>query len=360
MYINYSLYNFAMAMTGIFVPIYLLKLGFGLAQVILYFAVYAVSVFLFTFGAGLLSGRIGLKKTMLLYFPLLFAFFATIMALKYIAIPLWLIAVFSGSNTAFYWFPLNVFFVATSTEEKMGEGYGKLSAYPKIIGWIAPLLGGFIAASFRQGFLALFAVAALIFLASLVPILKMEDIFPEIRLRPKPFLGFFLRYPKYIFIETIHYFQIFSEQTIWPVFVFLAFNSIFSIGVVGTALAVGSYFMMLFAGVGSDEGKRKNLLLWGALVMAVIWLLRAVTHDQLFYYALTAAAGFFEALILVPFNSFSFGLAKKGIYDEFIIFREFPVMIGRLLAVALAFIFMHNLQSAFILLAVSQLAFLVF
>ena len=61
LYINYSLYNFAMAMTGIFVPIYLLKLGYGLGAVLLYFAVYSLSVFLFTIISGLLSNRIGLK-----------------------------------------------------------------------------------------------------------------------------------------------------------------------------------------------------------------------------------------------------------------------------------------------------------
>ena len=360
LYINYSLYNFAMAMTGIFVPIYLLRLGYGLGQVLLYFAVYAVAVFLFTIFSGVLSGRIGLKRSMILYFPLLFTFLGAIMALKYADIPLWLIAILGGSSLALYWTPLNMFLVASASAEKMGEDYGKFSAYPKAIGWIAPLLGGWIATAFAQGFLVLFAVAALIFLISLMPVLKMEDIFPKIRLQAEPFFDFFARYPRYILIETVHYVQIFSEQTIWPIFVFITFNSIFSIGVVGTALAIGSYFMMLFAGVGSDKGKRKNLLLWGALVMAVIWVLRAVTHDQLFFYVLTAAAGFFEALILVPFNSFSFSLAKKGIADEFIIFREFPVMAGRLLAILLAFVFMHNLQAMFALLAISQLAFLFF
>jgi MFS family permease len=273
-------------MTGIFVPIYLLRLGYGLERVLLYFVVYSISVFLFTYLAGLLSGRIGLKRTMMLYFPLLLAFLAMVMLLKYVAFPLWLIAIFSGSNIAFYWYPLNVFFVCCSSQEKMGEGYGKLSAYPKATGWIAPLLGGWIASAFSQGFLVIFALSGLIFLVSLIPIFTMEDIFPEIRLQIKPFVEFFTRYQKYIFIETLHYFQVFSEQTIWPIFVFITFNSIFSIGVMGTALAAGSYFMMLFTGVGSDKGKRKSLLLWGACVMSIIWILRAVTHDQMFFYAL--------------------------------------------------------------------------
>lgn len=75
------------------------------------------------------------------------------------------------------------------------------------------------------------------------------------------------------------------------------------------------------------------------------------------FYILTALAGFFGVLITVPFNSMFYNLAKNDIADEFIIFNEVFVNLGRVITLLLVLLFIANIKLSFLVAAVSYIYF---
>lgn len=128
-------------------------------------------------------------------------------------------------------------------------------------------------------------------------------------------------------------------------------------GAIGTALGIGSFFFMLFVGKCADIQSKKTLFKIGAVAMALIWIGRYFFHGEAIYYILTAAAGFFGILIYIPFNAMTFNMSKKDNILEFLLFREFTLLISRLMAFGLAFFLVDHLDYAFIAAALSNIFF---
>lgn len=354
-YIMHSLNSLAGAMIGVFVPVYLLKLGYGLRDVLVFYAIIALAVFLSFIAAGIFSSRIGLKKILIAYLPFLLVFVWMLYGLEDSAIPLSLIAVIGGIQSALYWMPLHLFFMNHAFEHKMGESVGKLFAFPQIVCIFAPLAGGAIAAS--GGFPLLFASAGAIYVLSAIPLFFIPDAFPKAEFKIEKIAAFLKKHTRYIIAETANYFQKSLETVVWPIFIFLAFRNVFSIGAIGALLAAGSFFFMIMIGSHSDRGGKRKIVKTGALIMAVIWLARSFVAQETAFYILTLLAGFFGALILIPFNAYAYNIAKKDNAAEFILFREIPVLAGRLAAYGLAFFFADNLDISFIAAALSGIFF---
>jgi len=64
----------AWALIGIFIPIYLITLGYSLQQIFYFYVLDSLVVFFSSVTATLIAAHVGLKKTLLLYLPFLAAF----------------------------------------------------------------------------------------------------------------------------------------------------------------------------------------------------------------------------------------------------------------------------------------------
>ena len=355
-YVMNAIYGLAGSFVGIFIPIYLLRRNLDPANVFGFYLIYAVAVLAFFFLANKIVNALGLRRTVLLGYPFLFLYFFLLYTLNRYGVPLYVLAIVNGFQAALYWFPLHLWLTNTSREGAIGNNLGKFFALSKIVGLFAPVIAAFIALSF--GFNALFIVAGVIYLFSAVPLFFLPEFPFEEKLSMRRFVGLLKEYPHYIIAEIFENIREDAEGIIWPVFIYLSFRNILSIGYIGTISSIGGILFIWIVGKYTDRIDKRKLLGAGALIMLAVWVVRLFTKTQLWAYALTLIVAFFETLILIPLNTVVYGVAKKEGAPTFILFREFAVTLGRVVLYAVAFLVASSMNSIFIFTALSCLGLL--
>src|SRR3989344_6590422 len=101
-----SLNNFAMAFVAIFIPIYLLQLGYSFQMVMIWMIIHHSAIVVFAFITILVSNRIGVVHTLHFRFILLLTyFFLLTFCLQDFPFLFYLIPILGGAEAAFYWMP---------------------------------------------------------------------------------------------------------------------------------------------------------------------------------------------------------------------------------------------------------------
>jgi len=387
-YFMHSVQGFAMALVGIFIPIYLLTLDYTVRETILFFLAHYGAVLVFTFVAIYLAKWIGLQNTIIARIPLVLLHIILLFLLPGTPVLIFVLPVTGGSNTALYWIPLHILFAKNTANDKVGSDTGKLMAFPELLGLFAPMIGGLVAAFL--GFQVLLAAVFIILCISIYP--WVASGFRGMHFRPTrmlsiPHLGhaigsfyhniiesvavkssfefslqrglrIFRNNPRYFVAEVFENMGEEVEAIIWPIVVFLSLSSIESVGYVGTLLALGSIIFTLLIGRLSDKFPKRRIMAVGSLFVISIWLARYFFTGELAVYMTTLAIGFFTVLMLVPFTSWGYSLPKSKEIDEFFVFREIPVAVGRLAIMGLALLFVSELQIMFVAAAIAYLCFL--
>ena len=162
LYISTFFRGLSISITGLFVPIYLFRLGFPLTYIFLVFASY-FSIRLFTdFAAAYTVARIGPKHTMLIGNFLQIIALAMFLSLTKFHWPLWLVGMIWGSSASYYFIPFHVDFSKVKHAKHGGKELGYVNIMDKIGGGVGPLLGGIVAALFGAQYIFLVAIALLI------------------------------------------------------------------------------------------------------------------------------------------------------------------------------------------------------
>ena len=86
-YVSMALKTFALSMVSIFVPIYLVNLGYSFAQVFVYYAVARIVHALFVVRAAKTVASFGLKHTILFSMPFLILYYLALYYLPVLDIP---------------------------------------------------------------------------------------------------------------------------------------------------------------------------------------------------------------------------------------------------------------------------------
>lgn len=170
----------------------------------------------------------------------------------------------------------------------------------------------------------------------------------------------FKKYPKYFFAEIFDNMGEEVEAIIWPIFIYLSLIKIESVGIAGALLSLGSAVFTLFIGKLSDKYNKKRIIKAGAVLLLIVWILRYYADGEIVFYTLSILSGFFLVLLLVPFTSLIYGIAKKDedTTDEFFVFREIPVAIGRIVILSIALLVVNNIEITFLAAGVAYLYFL--
>lgn len=322
-YLMHSIKSLASALIGIYVPIYFLKLGYGLTNVFIYWLVYGVCVFLFCAAAAFISNKIGLKKIVIVSVFLQFLYLYLLHRMGAIHIPIYFVAILSGLQAAFYWFPINNFFAKHSDEKKMGQKVGQLIAWPKILSLPEPILAGLVIIYF--GFNYLFLVSGVLYLIALIPLINVPEIYSGVTFDVKNYWGLFKNNKRYFGAEFLENIREEMEAIVVPIFIFVTFASVLSVGIIGTVADLGAILFTLVVGKLTDTTNKRTLMKFGTFIMIFCWLARYFIQNQLIFYIASLVVGFTEILVLIPFNSIVYENAKKNHPAEFLLFREVAV-----------------------------------
>ncbi len=359
LFLHQFIRGLAFSLVGVFIPIYLLTLGYSFTNVLVYFLIFHIVTFVFTPIALLSAKKTGYKPLIIASACFVVLFLISLNFLEQLNIPIMLIALIVGIENAFYFIPLHAFFTRLTDNQMRGRQFSTYSIIGQIAGLLGPLVGALIATFL--GFSYLFYIAIFFILISAIPLFYLENVMPQTKLDTS-------RIPKLIKKNKFFFFGTIldnvrgeTEGLIWPIFVYLSLKSLISIGWISALVGIGTILFTFLIGSFHDKKGKYLFLRLGAVLYAVLWLMRIYFDLPIMLYTLSLFAGFFSLMIAVPYNAIFYDkAAEKKDPDEFILFIEIPNFIGRIFLWILMILLVDKFVVAFVLAGLASLIFAFF
>lgn len=345
-YTAHTIHSVALSLVSIYIPIYLLVQGFSLAQVILFYIIYHGAGLLFVFlGVVPLMNRAGLLRTFKLHYPLIISFFILLNLLPYFNIPIFLIAVIGGMASFTYWVPLNILLIKYSAKETMGSDLSKFLAFPKLFRILGPLSSALFIP--LVGFWFVFLLAFVGLIASYLPLARIRQSAISVHITARNIFSKLRERKKLFFLEGLD--NILEEsEWFWAIFVYVIIGSLSSPGIVGGLEALGGAVFTLIIGKLADR-KDKKLVFWALAGIIMVWSARFFISSEWPAYLITVVASFVMTAFLVSYFSVIYREVKNKKEEEFLILREIPTVLGRIVVFGTILLSLNNLRVFFFL-----------
>lgn len=268
--------SLSLSLTGIFIPLYMLKLGYPALDIIMIEFWYFFARFsCFDIFSGYLVSRIGPKHTILYGNFLLILSTTGFMTLPYIHWPIWLLGAAYGGSSSMFWVPFHTDFSKINHKEHGGKELGYINIMSKIGGIFGPLVGGIVATLFGGQYI--FLVAMILLVVSGMPLLKTAEPIPIHR--KLNLLDINLRKMKSdILSYTMYGIDGTATGILWPIwlglFVLVGGAAYAKLGVLASVSVLASMAAAFTIGQSIDKHKGRFLLRAGATANAVLHLFR--------------------------------------------------------------------------------------
>lgn len=270
LYSAVSLRMLAQNLVGIFIPVYLYKIGYSLPDVLLFFVFTYAATIIADLPIGWIVARFGPKHSMLagnLVQIVVLLLLVTQPDQRWLLI---LPAIAYGVARGLFFIPYNVDFSKILHPDHGGKELGFMTNLQQLANVIGPLAGGAIALFIGARYtliagIVLFALAAVPLFASAEPVTRQRSL---------NFNGLFKkpRWPDYV-----SYFgysgQLKILQLFWPLFLALtifAAHTYFKLGIILSISAGASLFTTLVIGRLVDKHRGGQLLKYSTISSAVI------------------------------------------------------------------------------------------
>lgn len=330
LYLNATLRSMAISMTGIFIPLYILKTTQNLAFVFGYYLLWRLVHLGFLFPLVSLVRKIGFRWSILL--STLFWINKTASLILAAQNP-WFFAasaVFGGLLVPLYWLPRHLIVVADGSQPGFADEVSNFGILSRVARAVGPFIGGTLVTFF--GFNHLYLTVMLIMVLSSFPLFFMH----HHRKEKMPKAGKVIRglFDKRFLLNFLAFKGAGMEGTlygiVWPIFIFLAIESYEVLGIIKSAvllISVGTFFWLgkYFKKIG------KKFFRWGILgngMILTVFGFLSYAWQIFFFDALYQIGAIF---IWVPFNTAMYGQAVQDHPLEFFLRREIGLDLGRIL-----------------------------
>lgn len=283
LYVNALFRGLALSVTGLFIPIYLLQLGYDITAILVVVAWY------FTFrglATDILSGytvaRIGPKHTIAVGYFLQIASSGLFLTLGSRNWPIWLLGGMWGAASSYFFVPFNVSFSKVKHSKYGGKELSYLNIMTRLGRVLGPVLGAAVATIFGGQYI--FLAAGLLLLLGLVPLLRTAE---PVKLKQK--LRFRDLQVGPIKRDIISFAAIGSENTLmlymWPLFLglfILSGSTAYArLGALATtSVIIGAVTAYLFGKL-IDKGYGRRVLQISAFSNAGLHIVRIFTSSYL-------------------------------------------------------------------------------
>ena len=352
-YIATAIRSFAIALLGLFVPLYLYnEIGFSLQQVLGFYIFFSVILAISSPIAMKFASRHGLKHTILLSVPLYLIFIILLYLLQWFPVPLVIISFFLGLSIAFYWMGLHLVFHKASDKKHRGEEVGKREGYSILVTILSPITGGFIIQF--AGFTFLFFLSAILLLFSAFVLFKNKENYVRYKFSFSSILN------KENWKNSIYFVSrgtwMAASGVLWPLFIFSILSSYISMGLIGSILSGFQAVLVGITGKFSDKFGKRRIIKYAVWFESLSWFLRAfvTTVTQVFSVTIFGAISF--GIMEVPLGALEYDKARSQA-ASFFVMREVFLCLGRILL--LSFVFLtDSIFGGLILQGFANLAFL--
>jgi len=308
------LHVLARSLITIFVPILLLRIGFDLHDVVIFYLLFHAIDIPLNFAAGRVIERIGARMTMFIANIFTIFFFISLNTVS--AEQYWLLGAMAAMLAAYdalYWVSHLYLFMKSDQEvEQTGADTGVLYSVKKIAMMLGPLIGAGLLIYVSQT--ALIVLSVILFLLSALPLISVTDFADkpsgtQPRYSLRDFFGNHV--DRNNFISTgLYAIHRRAELILWPLFLYTLFETIQSVAAVPVIVAATTIIFSFYSSR-VNASTRELIIIIGACFVALMWLLRVAIDDATFYYLSVALVSIFGLLIMIPLDSNLFVRAQE-------------------------------------------------
>ncbi|MFA5764117.1 MAG: MFS transporter [archaeon] len=330
LYINIGLRSFALALVSVFIPIFLLDLGFNLIDIFMVYLLLSVFHILFTFVSSYLSSKVGFKHTMILSQPFLIAFFIILFSLDAYHLPLILLSLSYGIFSGLFWPAFHGDFAKFSDIGSKGSQVAFGNIIASLLSIMAPIIGGVIVAFFSFQYVFLFAIALLI--VSVIPLFLTKDNKEPVSFSIKNIFKY--KSLKHTFGYLGYGFSARGFGVVWPIFLFVSIlnESYIELGLLTAFLFFFSFISTIIIGKKFDK-HNKNFIEAILGFSGFIWLFKLFVVFPIFAYLADLLHGLTKPAHEITVDGVTYENAMPNIVD-YIIYRELFIHLGIILYLA--------------------------
>jgi MFS family permease len=330
--------NFTLAMVLIYEPIFLFKIGFSLAQIMLFFlAVYVFYVLLNPLGAAF-AARHGYEVSIFISTIFLIGYYLSLFLLPQFSWLVILTPVIYALQKAFYWPSYHADFAKFSTPKFQGREISLMLVLISVVYIIGPVLGGLLIT--WGGFKLLFIIASVLFLLSNAPLLVTKEVFkPRAFAYKDVFLKMIDKKTRKAFWSYVGYGEELVFMVIWPIFISLIIVSYFSIGLVMTLATLLTIIITFCLGKMSDIGDKRKMLKTGASISLLSWFLRILMVTPLGVFLMDSLSRISKNIISVPMMAITYKNARDHKVLSTTTFYESSLGVGKIIACLVIYLF---------------------
>lgn len=275
-YVSMMFRSLALSLTGIFVPLYMLKLGYTVHDIIILIACYfGFRAILFDLLSGFLVAKIGPKHTIICSYLLLIISTGLFLTLPNMHWPLWLVGGIWGGTSSLFCIPFHVDFSKIKHKAHGGKELGYVKIMEKFGGVIGPLIGGVVASLWGGQYIFIVAIGML--LIGGAPLLKTSE--PVATGQKLHFRTLNLRKIKWDIISFMGFgIELTISGSIWPLYLgttVLASGAAYAkLGALASISVLAAMITAYAIGKLIDNYHGRPLLRAGAIANALIHLFR--------------------------------------------------------------------------------------
>lgn len=344
---THVLRSIALSFVSVYVPAFLLTHGYSFKETILFYTVlHAIGLIaVFVLIVPLLR-RWGMVTVMRLHYPLQMIFLMTLLLGNGSPASVWIAAVIGGIANMVYWVPLNILFMRHTEQKSLAKDFSLFFALPQVFGMIGPLIGVLLVITL--GFWANFTVAFLGLILSALPLRALEDD-ERIDLQFSQAFAQFRRRKLLFFLEGFD--NIIEEsEWLWGIIVYLLIGSLTTPGIVSSLTSLGGALFTILIGRYINKQKSTLPILYVSIIgLALVWFSRFFIETPLPAYVITVISSFIMTLFLVSYFAIIYRKVRGDQDAEFIILREIPTVLGRMVVFGIAFLVASDIEKFYFL-----------
>ncbi|MEX2209536.1 MAG: MFS transporter [Patescibacteria group bacterium] len=323
LYWSHGLAALGAASVQVLAPVYLLKIGYSVEQVILFFLIaFVISVPLYGVSGWLIS-RINANRVMALGELWIALFFISLFLLPELGLPIWFAAVFKAADRAFYWPAFHASFSKVKAHRRGGRQVGAMNAVVIAAHGLAPALGGVLATVFGIGLV--YGIAAGLMLTASVILLNSPDV---VKHRPIRLRNFSRRMVPDFAANFTHSTYYVIEGILWPLLIFLIIPTYAGIGALSSLAVLSAAAVALSVGRREERHGERRYLRRGAATMSGTHLFRLFATSTTHVAGINLISGLGQSLLSTSYLSRYYKHADRDPRLEYIVGMETSHAIG--------------------------------
>ncbi len=348
LYLSYGIFNFALGLISVFVPIYLYKIDYSIQEILLFFFINSLSFVAFSYPGAKVVSKLGVKHTMLMTAPLLILFFIGLSFIREIPVLFFLLPILRAMKMILFNYSFHLNFIQHADKKSRGREFSMAQASATIAGILSPFFGGVIINYF--GFSPLFYIGSFFLFFAMIPLFMTKDTYEKVNFNQKKIISDIFRKENRPFLSSFSGYAIESwiGMIIWPIFLFVITISIESIGALTSITTLLTFLIFYFVGKATDANDKRKLIRIGTFLYFFGWVGRIFVSGTMSVLFIDTYKNLAHKVVDIPWSTHFYDIAAKKNYFKFIVEREIIFNLVRsFLFPILMLVFLIDLRYAF-------------